>query len=664
MLLITIGRKQDNKIVLSNPSISAYHAEIKVCDDGSIYLTDKSSTNGTFVNGKQISKEVEVTVKRSDNVKFAKVCDLDWNRIPVILPPEVGTDLYSIGCDINNRIQVVDPRGLISRFHATLKVSPKGKITINDHSSNGTYVNGVKIQPNVDVPVKRKDIVMFANSQKLDWNRIKNKKSFDNKLILIPAACLLFACLIFLAITQFSAKKDLNIYVNDALTKQAIQGVEILYDNKKIQTDNTGKVTVMKLPAKTYSFIFLKTGYVPDTNIVNIKDLHNPEVLSVLLTPVTFSKCSAVVMVKDSESGKSIKGASVSIADKNVYTDVDGKATFNELAANTYKVDVKSTEFAPNTGTISISSAQETSSTTIYLSSLQNKNLPSPNNPASTNTLVPSNKVQSPVPISDFPSIIEKYRKSVVLIAHIYTLKVRDMDGDVYQIYDENDDAFQSGVFGTGFFIDDRGTIATNRHVVAPWEYEDHIKKFKKKYEKDKDIDEVFAVTTFVGFVFDDVDISSISDFEQCAIVSEKPDNSNVDVGFLKTKNGRLPFSEINPIYIDKAVLDESAIKDGLETLIIGYPTGLDRIIGFDANETTNTYKIKLTSSIGMVNYKPDNYSFGVSNVIASGGSGSPIFDKSGRLLGIYSFGMRDTSLGLNGGILAKHIKNLYNKAR
>lgn len=490
MLLITIGRKQDNKIVLSNPSISAYHAEIKVCDDGSIYLTDKSSTNGTFVNGKQISKEVEVTVKRSDNVKFAKVCDLDWNRIPVILPPEVGTDLYSIGCDINNRIQVVDPRGLISRFHATLKVSPKGKITINDHSSNGTYVNGVKIQPNVDVPVKRKDIVMFANSQKLDWNRIKNKKSFDNKLILIPAACLLFACLIFLAITQFSAK------------------------------------------------------------------------------------------------------------------------------------------------------------------------------PASTNTLVPSNKVQSPVPISDFPSIIEKYRKSVVLIAHIYTLKVRDMDGDVYQIYDENDDAFQSGVFGTGFFIDDRGTIATNRHVVAPWEYEDHIKKFKKKYEKDKDIDEVFAVTTFVGFVFDDVDISSISDFEQCAIVSEKPDNSNVDVGFLKTKNGRLPFSEINPIYIDKAVLDESAIKDGLETLIIGYPTGLDRIIGFDANETTNTYKIKLTSSIGMVNYKPDNYSFGVSNVIASGGSGSPILDKSGRLLGIYSFGMRDTSLGLNGGILAKHIKNLYNKAR
>lgn len=43
-----------------------------------------------------------------------------------------------------------------------------------DHSSNGTFINGIKITSNTPVPVTRRDIVSFANVSDLDWNRIPN----------------------------------------------------------------------------------------------------------------------------------------------------------------------------------------------------------------------------------------------------------------------------------------------------------------------------------------------------------------------------------------------------------------------------------------------------------------------------------------------------------
>ena len=50
---ITIGRQEDNNIVLDNPQVSNYHAKIN--KSGPLYiLTDLRSTNGTFVNNKQI----------------------------------------------------------------------------------------------------------------------------------------------------------------------------------------------------------------------------------------------------------------------------------------------------------------------------------------------------------------------------------------------------------------------------------------------------------------------------------------------------------------------------------------------------------------------------------------------------------------------------------
>jgi predicted component of type VI protein secretion system len=51
--LTTIGRAPDNDIVLTHPSVSAHHAEVRY-EAGRHIVHDKGSTNGTFVNGRRV----------------------------------------------------------------------------------------------------------------------------------------------------------------------------------------------------------------------------------------------------------------------------------------------------------------------------------------------------------------------------------------------------------------------------------------------------------------------------------------------------------------------------------------------------------------------------------------------------------------------------------
>ena len=80
--------------------------------------------------------------------------------------------VYSIGREAGCDIVINDNSDATSRRHATLTVMPSGKMTITDQSRNGTYVNGIKISPNVAVPVTRKDNISFAHVYRLDWNQI------------------------------------------------------------------------------------------------------------------------------------------------------------------------------------------------------------------------------------------------------------------------------------------------------------------------------------------------------------------------------------------------------------------------------------------------------------------------------------------------------------
>ena len=59
----------------------------------------------------------------------------------------------------------------ISNYHAEIIQLDNGDMFLVDKSTNGTFLNGIKLTPGKEVAVKRGDNVMFADVP-LDWGLI------------------------------------------------------------------------------------------------------------------------------------------------------------------------------------------------------------------------------------------------------------------------------------------------------------------------------------------------------------------------------------------------------------------------------------------------------------------------------------------------------------
>ncbi len=77
--VIKIGRAEDNHIVCAHQTVNKYHAELFVDADGNVFLTDLSSMNGSFVNGKRAYEPV--LLKEGDVLKIAENITIDWQRV-------------------------------------------------------------------------------------------------------------------------------------------------------------------------------------------------------------------------------------------------------------------------------------------------------------------------------------------------------------------------------------------------------------------------------------------------------------------------------------------------------------------------------------------------------------------------------------------------------
>jgi predicted component of type VI protein secretion system len=65
---LTIGRLPDNVVVVDNPAVSGRHARV-VREGDQVVLEDLSSTNGTFVNGRAVTRHV---LQHGDEVLVGK----------------------------------------------------------------------------------------------------------------------------------------------------------------------------------------------------------------------------------------------------------------------------------------------------------------------------------------------------------------------------------------------------------------------------------------------------------------------------------------------------------------------------------------------------------------------------------------------------------------
>ncbi len=72
---LSIGRSSRCDIRLNDHAISRHHADLKLYSDGSIYIEDRGSTNGTFVNGKRVDRH---RLQPGDRLFLASRISLDW----------------------------------------------------------------------------------------------------------------------------------------------------------------------------------------------------------------------------------------------------------------------------------------------------------------------------------------------------------------------------------------------------------------------------------------------------------------------------------------------------------------------------------------------------------------------------------------------------------
>lgn len=98
---------------------------------------------------------------------------------------------------------------MMSRRHAIIKIPTFGKMEVVDMSKNGTFVNGVRLRPNVPFPVTRKDVVNFADVHQLDWSKVPDPLKYYKLGAIIVAGLVVLILAICLVKSLFTGSEEL-----------------------------------------------------------------------------------------------------------------------------------------------------------------------------------------------------------------------------------------------------------------------------------------------------------------------------------------------------------------------------------------------------------------------------------------------------------------------
>ena len=139
---ITLGRLDDNTIIVDNLAVSGYHARIDKTGDDFI-LTDLQSTNGTFVNDKKVTSH---KLTHGDNIVIGKHVIL---FVATGKGKVDGADPAKMDMDKTMMLDTAKQRELLAKQKAAPKpaqvVDKIGVITSIDGSDLGEFELGKKL---------------------------------------------------------------------------------------------------------------------------------------------------------------------------------------------------------------------------------------------------------------------------------------------------------------------------------------------------------------------------------------------------------------------------------------------------------------------------------------------------------------------------------------
>jgi len=113
---VTIGRNEDNTIMVDNLAVSGYHARIDMAGKDHI-LTDLQSTNGTFVNDKKV---ISHKLSHGDNVIIGKHVIL---FVATGREAEAGTDQQKVDMDKTMMLDTAKQKELLAKQQGALQAA-------------------------------------------------------------------------------------------------------------------------------------------------------------------------------------------------------------------------------------------------------------------------------------------------------------------------------------------------------------------------------------------------------------------------------------------------------------------------------------------------------------------------------------------------------------
>ncbi len=146
---VTIGRAEDNTIVVASDMASRHHARVYPAPEG-FRIADLGSSNGTYLNGERFHHS-ERPLRNGDTVQVGveqlRFLEGQETRFAQSQAPMLGTQVVHfdgerlrIGRDPSNDVVLGDPN--VSRFHAEV-VRSNGAMELRDLGSrNGTRLDG------------------------------------------------------------------------------------------------------------------------------------------------------------------------------------------------------------------------------------------------------------------------------------------------------------------------------------------------------------------------------------------------------------------------------------------------------------------------------------------------------------------------------------------